>query len=329
MSDYAGCYDLPSQPAMPAVILAPYWNDDMLQDEDTHLDFLSNVGPLLNVMDGGVGQGALSSGAETGDAVHASGIVSQFVSWSEVQGFDDSNTPKDFSAPDYGIKELCRPASIKKRKMGARLKALSVSELFPVVCPNLNCLNDDKSTLESLKGCGGSRQGFLCPCGERWSQRVKRQDEATDAFGTEDRLIKESSKRSQREIDSGIPPLPKVKQVNFIPEQTAATALYDFDGTALGGADKHYLSFAAGDQIFIKAAECNDEWSMGKLKDGPYGYFPTFYVRKGTCQRNARCIKHAGHKGMCKIGKEVVAIALATVAAEHEEDTAFASACFA
>lgn len=316
MSGYGGCYDLSSLPPLPYAIGSPCSYDDM-PDDDSHLDFLSNVEPPLNVMDGGVGQGALSSGAETDDA---SGIVSQFVSWSEVQGFDDSNTPKDFSAPDYGIKELCRPASTKKRKMGARLKALSVSELFPVVCPNLNCLNDDKSTLESLKGCGGSRQGFLCPCGERWSQRVKRQDEATDAFGTEDRLIKESSKRSQREIDSGIPPLPKVKQVNFIPEQTAATALYDFDGTALGGADKHYLSFAAGDQIFIKAAECNDEWSMGKLKDGPYGYFPTFYVRKGTCQRNARCIKHAGHKGMCKIGKEVATMGV--------PPAVFASICF-
>ena len=96
-----------------------------MPDDDSHLDFLSNVEPPLNVMDGGVGQGALSSGAETDDA---SGIVSQFLSWSEVQGFDDSNTPKDFSAPDYGIKELCRPTSTKKRKMGARLKALSDSE---------------------------------------------------------------------------------------------------------------------------------------------------------------------------------------------------------
>lgn len=327
MSGYVGYYDLPSQPLLPAAIALPFLYDDT-PDNDTHLDFLSNVGPPSNVMDGGGGQGALSSGAEAGDAVHASGaVVSQFVALSEVQGFDDNNTPKDFSAPDYGIKELCRPASTKKRKMGARLNTLSDSELFAVVCPNPNCLNDDKSTLEPLKGCGGSRRGFLCPCGERWSQRVKRQDEATVAFGTEDRLIKGCGKRSQREIDSGIPPLPKVKQVNFKPEQTA-TALYDFNGTELGGAEK-YLSFATGDQIFIKAGESNDEWSMGKLKDGPYGYFPTFYVRKGTCQRNARCMKHAGHKGMCKISKEMVAMALPPAAAEDEEDAAFPSSCFA
>ena len=111
--------------------------------------------------------------------------------------------------------------------------------------------------------------------------------------------------RSLREIAEGKPKLNKVPFVKPKP-LTVGIARFDFNGSLYGvRADVEpdsLLSFEAGQRIIIDEANSTKEWSAGKLENESFcGYFPTAYVRKGTCMRDARCIKNNRHKGRCKV----------------------------
>lgn len=306
MSHYAGAYDFQAYVALPpgdsvpfiasADASVPY--DASVEQDDTEL------GLLLDPSGVDVGRLGFDEVSDDGDNHGDGGAVSKFADLSTIQGRDANGVPMDFVAEEVHDVQQEKLQRGKKRKHTSMLKVLMQTELFPIICPNQACYNDDKSKLESLKGTGGTRRGFLCICGTRWAQRMKRQDEATAVFGMDDPLIKPTTKRSDREIAEGLAPLPKVKQINFKPTLTPGIARYNFDGKLLSETfNKVYLTFAAGDHIFIdESKESNAEWSVGKLNDGgDLGYFPTSYVRKGTCRRNECCVKHAGHKGKCKI----------------------------
>lgn len=202
------------------------------------------------------------------------------------------------------INDLQQPLINKKmRKPSTTLASIAIENRFPVVCPG--CRNADRSLFELLRGAGGTRQGFLCQCGQRFSQRTRRGDEWTESYGREDPMIQPCSTRSLREIAEGKPKLNKVPFVKPKP-LTVGIARFDFNGSLYGvRADVEpdsLLSFEAGQRIIIDEANSTKEWSAGKLENESFcGYFPTAYVRKGTCMRDARCIKNNRHKGRCKV----------------------------
>lgn len=202
------------------------------------------------------------------------------------------------------LQDTGRERTGKKRKTTTSLCSISSENRFPVVCPNTQCRNDDKLEFEPLKGCGGTRRGFLCKCGARFSQRMRREDEWTEAYGRDDPLIQDCFARSVREIKEGMPKIDKLPILKPKP-LTIGVAKFDFDGPLYSlEADVDaslLLSFQAGQRVIIDEANSNDAWSTGKLENESHsGYFPTSYVRKGTCKRNNRCVKNNRHKGACK-----------------------------
>tara|TARA_B100002052_G_C15744887_1_gene535004 strand:+ start:140 stop:934 length:795 start_codon:yes stop_codon:yes gene_type:complete len=199
------------------------------------------------------------------------------------------------------IKGLQQPQ--KKRKPSTTLASIAIEDRFAIVCPS--CRNADRSMFELLRGAGGTRQGFLCQCGERFSQRTRRDDEWTESYGRDDPMIQPCSTRSLREVAEGKPKLNKVPYVKPKP-LTVGIARFDFNGSLYTvSADVEpdsLLSFEAGQRIIIDEANSTKEWSAGKLENESFcGYFPTAYVRKGTCMRDARCVKNNRHKGRCKV----------------------------
>ena len=76
---------------------------------------------------------------------------------------------------------------------------------FDIVCPKNGC-NISNDTLDKLSGTGQSRRGYYCSparggCGERWSQRIYKDDEVSHLpnLGTHNPHIKKTKKLSPRE----------------------------------------------------------------------------------------------------------------------------------
>ena len=76
---------------------------------------------------------------------------------------------------------------------------------FDIVCPKNGC-NITNDTLDKLSGTGQSRRGYYCSparggCGERWSQRIYKDDEVSHLpnLGTHNPHIKKTKKLSPRE----------------------------------------------------------------------------------------------------------------------------------
>ena len=236
----------------------------------------------------------------------AGGVWSPFSAYDTVSQELEESSPTVTEAPNEGqvqelIKDLQQPQKRKKRKPTTTLASIAIEDRFPVVCPR--CRNADRSMFELLRGVGGTRKGFLCHCGERFSQRTRRDDEWTESYGREDALVQPCSTRSLREIAEGKPKLNKVSFVKPKP-LTVGIARFDFNGSSLGAdvEPNSLLSFEAGQRVIIDEANSTKDWSAGKLENESFcGYFPTAYVRKGTCMRNARCIKNNRHKGSCKL----------------------------
>ena len=76
---------------------------------------------------------------------------------------------------------------------------------FDIVCPKNGC-NINNDTLDKLSGTGQSRRGYYCSparggCGERWSQRIYKDDEVSHLpnLGNHNPHIKKTKKLSPRE----------------------------------------------------------------------------------------------------------------------------------
>lgn len=90
---------------------------------------------------------------------------------------------------------------------GVAKKSTPVTERprFDIVCPKNGC-NITNDTLDKLSGTGQSRRGYYCSparggCGERWSQRIYKDDEVSHLpnLGSHNPHIKKTKKLSPRE----------------------------------------------------------------------------------------------------------------------------------
>tara|TARA_E500000331_G_scaffold324604_1_gene341046 strand:- start:6 stop:761 length:756 start_codon:yes stop_codon:yes gene_type:complete len=84
-------------------------------------------------------------------------------------------------------------------------KTITERPRFDIICPKKGC-NITNDTLDKLSGTGQSRRGYYCSparggCGERWSQRIYKDDEVSHLpnLGSHNPHIKKSKKLSPRE----------------------------------------------------------------------------------------------------------------------------------
>ena len=138
--------------------------------------------------------------------------------WAFVNG-DDLNlgiySPSPLAAPpqptlsgDQGVVASATAATLTAAALTAatNLKAAAAERpRFDIVCPKNGC-NITNDTLDKLSGTGQSRRGYYCSpsrggCGERWSQRIYKDDEVSHLpnLGTHNPHIKKTKKLSPRE----------------------------------------------------------------------------------------------------------------------------------
>ena len=141
--------------------------------------------------------------------------------WAFVNGndFDTYSLPPLFHMPTLGDQVVdqgvvattaAAPAGITAAGTAASTaanpkNAATERPRFDIVCPKNGC-NITNDTLDKLSGTGQSRRGYYCSpsrggCGERWSQRIYKDDEVSHLsnLGTHNPHIKKTKKLSPRE----------------------------------------------------------------------------------------------------------------------------------